>query len=81
MALGDGYQAGAGARADAWRDTATTLGADPDWAAAEVARIAARTPAVLMAEIDKLPAALRASGTPTRLLDALTQRSHAILNP
>lgn len=81
MALGDSYQAGTGARIDAWRDTAKTLGADPDWAVAEVARIAAQTPAVLMAEIDKLPAALRASGAPTRLLDAVTQRSHAILNP
>ncbi len=81
MALGDGYEVGAGARIDAWRDTAQTLGADPDWAAAEVTRIAAETPAVLMAEIDKLPAALRASGAPTRLLDAVAQRSHAILAP
>lgn len=81
MALGDGYEVGLGARVDAWRDTAQTLGADPDWAAAEVARIAAETPAVLLAEIDKLPAALRASGAPTRLLDAVAQRSHAILAP
>lgn len=81
MTLGDGYEVGLGARVDAWRDTAQTLGADPDWAAAEVARIAAETPAVLMTEIDKLPAALRASGAPTRLLDAVAQRSHAILAP
>ena len=42
-------------------------------------RIARETPAVLMAEIDRLPAALRASGAPTRLLDAIVQRSRAIL--
>lgn len=79
MALSDGYQVGVGARIDAWRDTAQALGADPDRAAAEVMRIAREAPAVLTAEIDKLPAALRASGAPTRLLDAIAQRSHAIL--
>ena len=81
MTLGNSYQVGVGARIDAWRDTAHTLGADPDWATAEVTRIAAQTPAVLLAETDKLPAALRATGAPSRLLDALTQRSHTILNP
>ncbi len=79
MSLGGGYQVGVGARIDDWRDAARTLGADPDWAAAEVVRIARETPAVLTAEIDKLPAALRASGAPTRLLDAVLQRSRAIL--
>ena len=79
MALGDGYQVGVGARIDDWRDTAQTLGADPDWAAAEVERIARETPARLTAEIDNLPTPLRASGTPTRLLSAITLRSQAIL--
>ncbi|WP_419837116.1 HipA domain-containing protein [Candidatus Poriferisodalis sp.] len=79
MALGDGYQVGVGARIDDWRDAAQTLGADPDWAVAEVERIARETPARLTAEIDNLPTPLRASGTPTRLLSAITLRSQAIL--
>lgn len=81
MTLGDGYQVGTGARIDDWRDAAHTLGADPQWAAAEVTRIAREAPAQLIAEIDKLPAPLRASGAPTRLLDAIAQRSQAILAP
>ncbi|MDE0499224.1 MAG: HipA domain-containing protein [Acidimicrobiaceae bacterium] len=81
MTLGDSYQVGTGARIDDWRDTARTLGADPDWAATEVTRIAREAPGQLIAEIDKLPAPLRASGTPTRLLDAITHRSQAILAP
>ena len=80
MTLGGGYQAGNGARIHDWRDAALTLGADPDWAAAEVIRIARETPARLAAEIDKLPAPLRASGSPARLLDAIAQRSQAILD-
>lgn len=80
MALGDGYQVGAGARIDDWRDTAQALSADPDRAAAEVVRIAGEAPAALTAEIDKLPSALRASGAPTRLLAAIAQRSHAVLS-
>ena len=79
MSLGDGYEVGAGARIDDWRDAAQTLGADPDWAAAEVVRIAREAPARLTAEIDNLPAPLRASGAPTRLLDAIAQRSQTIL--
>lgn len=81
MTLGAGYQVGTGARIDDWRDTARTLGADPDWAAAEVMRIARETPQRLTAEIDTLPVAMRASGTPSRLLNAITQRSHTILAP
>ena len=81
MALGDGYHVGVGARIDVWRDAAHALGADPAWAGAEVVRIAREAPARLMAEIDKLPAALRATGAPTRVLDAVAQRSHAVLTP
>ncbi len=81
MTLGADYQVGTGARIDDWRDTAQALGADPDWAAAEVMRIARETPALLAAAIDTLPAAMRASGAPSRLLDAITQRSHTILAP
>ncbi|MXV86782.1 MAG: type II toxin-antitoxin system HipA family toxin [Acidimicrobiales bacterium] len=72
---------GTGARIGNWRDTAHTLGTDPQWAAAEVMRIAREAPARLIAEIDKLPAPLRGSSAPTRLLDAITQRSQAILAP
>ena len=61
MTLGASYQLGAGTRIDDRRDTAQALGADPDWAAAEVMRIARETPARLIAEIDTLPAAMRAS--------------------
>ena len=81
MALGDGYHVGVGTRIDDWRDAAHALGADPAWAGAEVMRIAREAPARLTAEIDKLPAALRASGAPTRLLDAVAQRSQAVVAP
>ncbi len=68
--LGGGYQVGVGVRIDDWRDTAGTLGADHDWAAAEVMRIARETPARLAEQIDALPAPLRSAATPTRLLNA-----------
>lgn len=55
------------------------LGGQWHWAAAEVERIARETPARLTAEIDELPTPLRASGAPTRLLNAITLRSQAIL--
>lgn len=79
MALGDGYEVGDGARIDDWQDMARTLGADGDWAAGEVMRIAREAPALLADEIDRLPAALRASGAPTRLLGCVAQRSETIL--
>ncbi len=81
MTLGGGYQVGVGARIDDWRDTARTLGAEPDWAAAEVMRIAREAPARLAEQIDELSAPLRSAGTPTRLLNAITQRSHQIIAP
>ena len=38
-------------------------------------RIAREAPAHLLAEIDELPPAVRSSGAPTRLLDAVARRS------
>ncbi|WP_428121385.1 HipA domain-containing protein [Candidatus Poriferisodalis sp.] len=80
MALGGGYDVGVGARTDDWRAMAREIGADPEWAVAEVIRIAREAPAHLLAEIDELPPAVRSSGAPTRLLDAVARRSVDIVD-
>ncbi|WP_419922573.1 HipA domain-containing protein [Candidatus Poriferisodalis sp.] len=80
MALGGGYDVGVGARTDDWRAMAHEIGADPEWAVAEVMRIAREAPAHLLAEIDELPPAVRSSGAPTRLLDAVARRSVDIVD-
>ncbi|WP_323671225.1 HipA domain-containing protein [Candidatus Poriferisodalis multihospitum] len=79
MSLGDGYQAGDGARIDDWQQLAREFGMDSQWAAAEVLRIAQHTPAHLEAAIDALGAAARSSDMPTRLLDAVVLRSESVL--
>ena len=79
-ALGGGYDVGVGARTDDWRAMAHEIGADPEWAVAEVMRIAREAPAHLLAEIDQLPPAVRSSGAPTRLLNAVARRSVDIVD-
>ena len=79
MSLGDGYQAGDGARIADWQQLARDFGMDAHWAAAEVQRIALHTPAHLEAAIDALGEAVRSSGMPARLLDAVVLRSESVL--
>ncbi|WP_420625155.1 HipA domain-containing protein [Candidatus Poriferisodalis sp.] len=78
MSLGGRFEAGHGDRSEDWRHFARDIGVDARWAAEQIQRIAANTPACLQAEIDALSPDDRSSGITTRLLAAITQRCDSI---
>ncbi|WP_419551524.1 hypothetical protein [Candidatus Poriferisodalis sp.] len=65
-------------RSEDWRSFARDIGVDARWAAEQIQRFAANTPACLQAEIDALSPDNRSSGITTRLLAAITQRCDSI---